>query len=134
MLGDTDVPDFKTIEDFHSWACKLGDKEIQSWSIKDWLKVFKKIDAYVESPDFDKIYRESVPKLVGDKVLIGTVEDFMNNPAIGKKMVFVKLSEKTRNLLGNLYANFRFEPRQFEKIRKLGREAGEQLAKEVDLI
>ena len=134
-MSDLQVPDFKDIQEFESWVNKLEDKEIQSWTTKDWLKMYEKIDAYVlGSPDFDKIYRESVPKLIEDKVLTGTVEDFMNNPAIGKKLVFVKSSAKTRNLLGDLYANFRFEPEQFETIRKLGQKAGEQLAKESGIL
>jgi len=38
------VPEFENIQEFEKWADKLKDKEIQSWSTKDWLKVYEQLD------------------------------------------------------------------------------------------
>lgn len=131
-MSELQVPDFNTLDDFKNWVVKLEDKEIQSWTTKDWLKVYEKIDAYVESPDFDRIYREKLPKLVKDGVFSGTVEELANptnlNISALKRRAFIKSDQVTRNLLGNLYSNYRFEPEQLEIIRKLGKNAGTQLA------
>lgn len=43
-MSDLQVPDFKDIQEFESWVNKLEDKEIQSWSTKDWLKMYEKLD------------------------------------------------------------------------------------------
>lgn len=130
-MSEVLVPNFNTLDDFKSWARNLSDKEIQSWTTKDWLRVYEKIDAYVDGADFDKVYREKLPKLIDDGVFTGTIEQLTNHPQLStlKRTAFLQSDEAVRNLMGNLYANYRFEPEHLKIIRKLGKKAGIELAK-----
>jgi len=132
-MSDLQVPDFNTLRDFKIWAALLDDKEIQAWTTKDWLKVYEKIDAYVMSPDFDKIYREMVPKLIEKNVFVGTAEDLVDRPSIPCKRIAFLSDEATKNCLGHLYSNYRFEPQQLEVIKRLGKEAGEKMSQKKDI-
>ena len=130
-MSDLQVPDFNTLDDFKNWVKKLKDKEIQAWTTKDWLKVYEKIDAYIVSPDFDRIFKERIPQLIKNEIFIGTAEGVINHPDVNsfKRAAFIEGDEEVRCLLGDLYSNYRFEEEQLKVIRRLGKEAGTELAK-----
>ena len=135
-MSELQVPDFENLEAFKAWARSIKDKEIQSWTTKDWLKVYEKIDAYVDSPDFDKVYRDRLQGLIDNGILAGTKEDLTNpqNLTAYKRRAFIEMEDGGGDMICRFNRNYRFEPKQLEIIRDLGRTAGKQMVdKGVDL-
>ena len=56
------IPEFKSSEEFVDWAKKLSEKDIQSFTAKNWVEFYDKLDNYViNSAEFEKIYQEKLP-------------------------------------------------------------------------
>lgn len=123
-MAEIEVPDFKSIDDFVKWSDGLSEKAIQSWKTDDWLKMYEKIDAYIESDDFYKFYKK-YEKHLFDKGKLKTY-----NPtgaidiAIGKRL----FTHVCREEMGKIYRNYRFESEQSKYIREIAKQDGEKLA------
>ena len=80
------VPDFKNIQEFEAWAYKLEDKKIQSWTTKDWLQMYEKLDK-IPTPRTEaehELLKDALIKLNRNYRL--EEADFKTMQEIGKKI------------------------------------------------
>ena len=120
---------FSSFYDFMEWGKTLKPEYIQSFSTKEWLQIYEKIDDFVENnKEFDKYYRENVATLINYGLINGTVENALDSKYINyyKKLAFVQF--ETGDIICQLNRNYRFEKEHFEVISQLGKKAGEKLA------
>ena len=86
MAEELQVPDFKNVYEFDRWVYKLEDKEIQSWTTKDWLKMYEKMDKMQTlrtNPEKDSL-KDALIKLNRNYRL--EENDFKKMQEIGKKI------------------------------------------------
>ena len=54
-----EIPDFENISALTQWVEKLKPEEIQSWSTKDWNKMYEKLDNVIlSSPEINAKQKE----------------------------------------------------------------------------
>ncbi|MBO5039317.1 MAG: hypothetical protein J6C85_07700, partial [Alphaproteobacteria bacterium] len=123
-MAEIEVPDFKSIDDFVKWSEGLSEKAIQSWKTDDWLKMYEKIDAYVESDDFYKFYKKAEKRLF-DKGKLKTYDPTGAVDIAKRKHLFTNVCSE---YIGKIYRNYRFEPEQSKYIREIAKQDGEKLA------
>ena len=123
------IPEFKSSEEFVDWAKKLSEKDIQSFTAKNWVEFYDKLDNYViNSAEFEKIYQEKLPELVEKGVFQKPSEQpSLLETAVLKRRTFTEL-DGTGDMLCKLNRNYRFEPEQLNIIRRMARVAGAKLA------
>lgn len=121
----TEIPDFKTLSDFSTWAESLKEEEIQSWRTKDWNKMYEKLFAFInkseeieaEIPEFLKIRKIDVP----------VTEFSQKELELARRLVFIDKQDAV-SALAKLYANYRMEKENVKKIYDLAVEAGKKAA------
>lgn len=85
-MSELQVPDFKNVYEFDRWVYKLEDKEIQSWTTKDWLKMYEKLDklqALRTYPEKESL-KDALIKLYRNYRL--NEDDFKRMQEIGRKI------------------------------------------------
>lgn len=127
-MSDISVPDFKSLEDFHNWVKGLDSKAIQSWKTDDWLKMYEKVDAYVASDDFVKVYKERAAELAGRGIFAEDSADDVLKLAGDVEIRKCAFTELAGDDLGIMYRNYRFEPEQLAYITKIAQQDGQKLA------
>lgn len=127
-MAEIEVPDFKSIGEFQSWVAGLDPEAIQSWKTEDWLKMYEKVDAYVASDDFARVYKENAAELAGRGVFAQSSADdvfkMADNIAVRKKA----FTEWTGDYFGIMYRNYHFEPETLAYITKIAQQDGQKLA------
>lgn len=126
-MSEIKVPEFLRIEDFQEWARGLSNKEVQSWSTKDWNKMFDGLYDFVEkNADLDMWCRDkgNITSFIQKHGIKISAEDLLNPDNINgyKRLIFM---DKAGKELGQLYSNYKFEQKQFDIIRQTARLAGE---------
>lgn len=123
------VPDFGSMVEFRDWARAFNEKEIRKFSKKDWLNIYDKIDEFVKNnKEFDKLYQEQAEEFIKNSG-INVSHEALEKPEINlaiKKRFFVE--KEGGDGLSILNRNFAFDEEDFNLIRKLAKNAGEQYA------
>ena len=120
--GGIDVPYFGSMEEFRDWARGLDRKEVRSWTSKDWLKMYDRVDDFVKNNEgFDKLFREKLPDFAKEHNW-NITDEMLKNPDTEfalKRCFFI--DKEGGDGIGILNRNFAFEEKDFDLIRKMGK-------------
>ena len=120
-MSELQVPDFRYASDFQNWVTELDDKQIQSWTAKDWNNMYEKLDAFVgNSAEIEDDVARVYPLYKGweaENILEAKRQKFLDSPM---------------NLacMAKLNSNYCPEKKQIELMRKMADDAAEKLVEE----
>ena len=126
---DNPCPKIRHTEDFKNWMKTIEEKSIQSWTTRDWLKMYEQIEDCIQNSYYHKglvwekynarfkkneISQEEFEKI---NIKIDNNQFLRNEFVSGCEEEFIKL-----------YKNYRMEPEHYSAIIQKGKEIGRQLA------
>ncbi len=131
-----EIPDFENISALTQWVEKLKPEEIQSWSTKDWNKMYEKLDNVIlSSPeikakqkefltqnDFNETFQKKYFNSTKDN---GPYNLYKHKVKRARKIFKTEYGEK---IFPKLYSNYRLEKQDYDKLVAHGKEIGTKLA------
>ena len=131
-----EIPDFENISALTQWVEKLKPEEIQSWSTKDWNKMYEKLDNVIlSSPEINakqkefltqNDFNETFQKIYFNSTKDNDPHNLYEHKAKRARRIFK--TEYGEKIFPKLYSNYRLEKQDYDKLVAHGKEIGTKLA------